>query len=108
MTTELLTSIVDRGEIGFERLTLGGTPYLVTGAQRPNGGPAFYFLFDAAETEAAIAQLGQALLGDYLLPFEIVSVLLLVVMIGAAYLAKARRRESEATTAASAKMRAWS
>ena len=55
-----------------------------------------------------IAQLGQALLGDYLLPFEIVSVLLLVVMIGAAYLAKARRRESEATTAASAKMRAWS
>jgi len=57
-----LTSIVDRGEIGFERLTLGDTPYLVTGAQRPNGGPAFYFLFNAAETEAAIAQLGQALL----------------------------------------------
>ena len=57
-----LTAIVDRGEIGFERLTLGGAPYLVTGAQRPNGGPAFYFLFDAAETEAAIAQLGQALL----------------------------------------------
>jgi two-component system sensor histidine kinase MtrB len=56
------TSIVDRGEIGFERLTLGGTPYLVTGAQRPDGAPAFYFLFDAAETEAAIAQLGQALL----------------------------------------------
>jgi len=36
--------------------------------------------------------LGQALLGDFLLPFELVSVLLLVVMIGAAYLAKARRR----------------
>jgi NADH-quinone oxidoreductase subunit J len=42
-----------------------------------------------------MAQLGQALLGDYLLPFEIVSVLLLVVMIGAAYLAKGRRREGE-------------
>ena len=41
---------------------LDGTPYLVTGARRPNGGPAFYFLFDAAGTEAAIAQLGQALL----------------------------------------------
>jgi len=58
-----LTAIVDRGEIGFERLTLAdGTPYLVTGARRASGGPAFYFLFDAAETEAAIAQLGQALL----------------------------------------------
>ncbi|MGE5609078.1 MAG: NADH-quinone oxidoreductase subunit J [Bacillota bacterium] len=37
-------------------------------------------------------RLGQLLLGDYLVPFEIASVLLLVVMIGAAYLAKARRR----------------
>jgi NADH-quinone oxidoreductase subunit J len=37
--------------------------------------------------------LGQALLGDYLVPFELASVLLLVVMIGAAYLAKGRRRE---------------
>jgi NADH-quinone oxidoreductase subunit J len=35
-----------------------------------------------------IEKLGQALLGDYLVPFEIASVLLLVVMIGAAYLAK--------------------
>jgi len=40
--------------------------------------------------------LGQALLGDFLVPFEVASVLLLVVMIGAAYLAKARRREAEA------------
>ena len=35
------------------------------------------------------------LLGDYLVPFEIVSVLLLAVMIGAAYLAKGRRREGD-------------
>src|SRR4051794_7584300 len=35
-----------------------------------------------------VDRLGQALLGDFLLPFEISSVLLLVVMIGAAYLAK--------------------
>jgi NADH:ubiquinone oxidoreductase subunit 6 (subunit J) len=44
-----------------------------------------------------INALGQALLGDYLVPFEIVSVLLLVVMIGAAYLAKGRRREEDST-----------
>jgi len=42
-----------------------------------------------------LQQLGQALLGDYLIPFELASVLLLVVMIGAAYLAKGRRREHE-------------
>ncbi len=40
-------------------------------------------------------KLGQALLGDFVVPFELASVLLLVVMIGAAYLAKARRRDDE-------------
>lgn len=43
-----------------------------------------------------VDKLGQALLGDYLVPFEAASVLLLVVMIGAAYLAKGRRRPNEA------------
>jgi NADH:ubiquinone oxidoreductase subunit 6 (subunit J) len=46
-------------------------------------------------TRYRVDALGQALLGDYLVPFELASVLLLVVMIGAAYLAKARRREDE-------------
>ena len=59
-----------------------------------------------------VDRLGQALLGDYLLPFEIASVLLLVVMIGAAYLAKARRREERPAgsteSAASRQARAWS
>jgi NADH-quinone oxidoreductase subunit J len=40
-----------------------------------------------------VDKLGQALLGDFLVPFELASVLLLVVMIGAAYLAKGRRRD---------------
>jgi NADH-quinone oxidoreductase subunit J len=43
-----------------------------------------------------VDKLGQALLGDFLVPFELASVLLLVVMIGAAYLAKGRRRETDA------------
>lgn len=47
----------------------------------------------SVERHPTIADLGQTLLGDYLIPFELISVLLLVVMIGAAYLAKARRRE---------------
>jgi NADH-quinone oxidoreductase subunit J len=40
----------------------------------------------------SMAPIGIALLGEFLVPFELVSVLLLVVMIGAAYLAKSRRR----------------
>lgn len=47
----------------------------------------------AAEHHPGIAVLGQVLLGDFLVPFELASILLLVVMIGAAYLAKARRRQ---------------
>ncbi len=35
-----------------------------------------------------VADIGEALLGDYLVPFEVASVLLLVVMIGAAYMAR--------------------
>ena len=59
-----------------------------------------------------VDRLGQILLGDYLVPFEIVSVLLLAVMIGAAYLAKGRKRESDALRASSAALsqqaRQWS
>jgi NADH-quinone oxidoreductase subunit J len=60
-------------------------------------------LFPSRELEYTenypMARLGQALLGDYLVPFEISSVLLLVVMIGAAYLAKARRRQQDEVAA---------
>jgi len=49
---------------------------------------------DWGTSQYPVADLGQALLGDYLLPFELASVLLLVVMIGAAFLAKGRRRRA--------------
>jgi len=67
-TSPALRSLVAEGLVGFERLTVraaGGTEetsYLVTGARRTPAGPDFYFVFDATETEAAISQLGQALL----------------------------------------------
>jgi NADH-quinone oxidoreductase subunit J len=47
----------------------------------------------SADGHYPMAKFGQVLLGDFLVPFEVVSVLLLTVMIGAAYLAKARRRK---------------
>jgi NADH-quinone oxidoreductase subunit J len=46
--------------------------------------------------EATIQNLGHALLGTYLLPFELSSVLLLAVMLGAAYLARRHGREKGA------------
>jgi NADH-quinone oxidoreductase subunit J len=42
-----------------------------------------------------VEDMGKALLGDYLVPFELISVLLLVVMIGAAYLAKSRKHQGD-------------
>jgi len=42
-----------------------------------------------------VGRLGVELLGDYLIPFELISLLLLVVMIGAAYLAKGRRHTAD-------------
>ena len=66
----LLASLVT----AIRRSSLGGN-----GIETPSG-------------QYAVGKLGEALLGDYLVPFEIVSVLLLAVMIGAAYLAKARQK----------------
>ena len=57
---------------------------------------------DIAGGSYPIDRLGQVLLGDFLVPFEVVSVLLLAVMIGAAYLAKGRRRDSTDPTPAHA------
>jgi NADH:ubiquinone oxidoreductase subunit 6 (subunit J) len=45
------------------------------------------------EQQYPVGLLGKSLLGDYLIPFELASVLLLVVMIGAAFLAKGRKHE---------------
>jgi len=42
-------------------------------------------------TSPKVAEAGEALLTTYLVPFEVASVLLLVVMIGAAYLAKTEK-----------------
>ena len=63
---------------------------------------ARFRITDAPQGSYPVDRLGQALLGDYLIPFELASVLLLAVMIGAAYLAKGRRRDSHDATPAHA------
>jgi NADH-quinone oxidoreductase subunit J len=52
----------------------------------------------ATEPLPGVGQLGVGFLTTYLLPFEIISVHLLVVLIGAAYLARAKRRPVEGRT----------
>lgn len=47
---------------------------------------------------ATLEVLGEALMGPYLMPLEIAAVLLLVVMIGAAYIAKGRHHELKSSS----------
>jgi NADH-quinone oxidoreductase subunit J len=84
----------------FAVLCYGATSYIGR-STGPNGEAE---LQDPKDSHHS-ATVGQALLGatygpkgaHYLLPFEIVSVHLLVVLIGAAYLARAKRRKGEQT-----------
>jgi NADH:ubiquinone oxidoreductase subunit 6 (subunit J) len=48
-----------------------------------------------APAQPTTAQIGNALLGDYVLPFEVVSILLLAVLIGAVTLARGQRDDEE-------------
>jgi len=66
----------------------------------PEGKPAAFADHPLpADASYPIDRLGTALLGDYLVPFELASVLLLAVMIGAAFLAKGRRPTHRQSTA---------
>jgi NADH:ubiquinone oxidoreductase subunit 6 (subunit J) len=75
--------------------------------KQPAGGPTPLVLAEDPETSPNSVMLGHGFLGQrvgpggvsYLLPFEIVSVHLLVVLIGAAYLARAKRRRGANTNA---------
>ena len=44
-------------------------------------------------TEVTIQQIGQGLMGEYVLPFELISIILLVSMAGAVFLAMDRRKK---------------
>lgn len=48
-----------------------------------------------APAQPTTAQIGNALLGDYVLPFEVISILLLAVLLGAVTLARGRQHGDE-------------
>ncbi|MCJ7756455.1 MAG: HAMP domain-containing histidine kinase, partial [Thermoanaerobaculales bacterium] len=57
-----LIEIVATGNVGREWVEVDGTPYLVTAGRRPPVGPDFYFFHPAADIEAGLDRLRQALL----------------------------------------------
>jgi NADH-quinone oxidoreductase subunit J len=69
-------------------LLFGALMFVVTTATWPVSG--------TAPTGDAVKQLGEAFLGSYLIPFEVVSVLLSVALIGAVILAREKTKAEEA------------
>jgi NADH-quinone oxidoreductase subunit J len=70
-------------------LALGAQVYMVFQYAR-NGGASFFTMTppDVSQLEPNTELVGRALFSDYMLPFEIASILLLVSMIGAVVMAK--------------------
>lgn len=61
-----LRAIVDRGQLGYERLTIDGTPTLLVGGPTPDRDAQLYFLFSEADLHEDLGQLGTALLVGWL------------------------------------------
>jgi NADH-quinone oxidoreductase subunit J len=59
----------------------------------------------AVSPSYSLTALGASLLGEFVIPFELISILLLVVMIGAAYLGKGRRDKGQDGKAGSGEQR---
>jgi two-component system sensor histidine kinase MtrB len=53
---------IDRGEIGYQWLAVGGQPSLVIGGHLPGSDATFYFVHDAAAIESTLATLRAGLL----------------------------------------------
>jgi two-component system sensor histidine kinase MtrB len=72
---------VAAGELAYAWTTVAGTPSLVVGGRLGSAGPAFYFVHDTTELEAALAQFRVALLAGAL-------ILILVALLAARWIAR--------------------
>jgi signal transduction histidine kinase len=72
---------VAAGELAYAWTTVAGTPSLVVGGRVAGGGPAFYFIHDVTELEAALAQFRLALVAGAL-------ILILVALLAARVIAR--------------------
>jgi signal transduction histidine kinase len=62
-----LVSRVAAGELGYAWTSIAGKPRLVVGGRPADGGPAFYFVHDAAALEIALGQFRLALIAGTLI-----------------------------------------
>ncbi len=69
--------IVSNGEVGYEFTTIGDSPVLVVGAQRPLAGPDFYFVTSTQPIEDAVNRM-----------LVIVGIVGIVVIVGGALVAR--------------------
>jgi two-component system sensor histidine kinase MtrB len=58
-----LQELVATGQLAYERATIAGTPYLVTGGRVPGTEAEAYFFFSEEELRSDLTQLGTILLG---------------------------------------------
>ena len=72
---------VAAGELAYAWTTVAGTPSLVVGGRVGGSGPAFYFVHDTTELEAALAQFRLALVAGAL-------ILILVALVAARWIAR--------------------
>ncbi len=72
---------VAAGELAYAWTTVAGTPSLVIGGRVGGGGPAFYFVHDTTQLEAALAQFRVALIAGAL-------ILVLVALLAARWIAR--------------------
>jgi NADH-quinone oxidoreductase subunit J len=79
----------------WERAAAAGLGVVLLGGLALAYGAAAFADRPMSPPADSAAAFGGALLGPYLAPFEIASILLLVVMIGAAYLAKRRQKTED-------------
>lgn len=84
--------------IGWAIGLIGTSLMILTGLAVATGNGSTAQTMEATSGNTAyfgVAELGRSMLTKYLVPFEVAGVLLLVVMIGAAYIAKGRHEQTE-------------
>ncbi len=82
-------------------ITAGLLMVVVVGSLR--GAEAARVTFDSSENTGLVKNLGDLLFSDFLLPFEIVSILLLAAMVGAVMLGKFHRKRVKEMSAGNGK-----
>jgi signal transduction histidine kinase len=89
-----LKGFVGQGLIGYQRMAVGGQPYLVTGARVPESAAALYLFFPEQDIDHAIVQLRNTLAAAWL------GVLLVAALIGHALARRTLEPVARASAAA--------